>query len=217
MPAVFGFDPRYQFVHEDDIVGCLEFAVRNDLPGLYNCAGDGVLVLSEVVDLLGKPLLPILPPWGTSIATGLAGRLGIHIPPEMLQQLRFGRGLDNRRLKAAGYAYRYTTREAVQAHAEALRLRPLLRGGDAPYRYEREVEEFLRRSPTVRQRPEPRWAQEAEADVDALDGLDAAALIALLPSLPRPELEALGRHEAGNARRPEVLAAIGRNLARSRP
>jgi hypothetical protein len=59
--------------------------------------------------------------------------------------------------------------------------------------------------------------QEAEADVDALDGLDAAALIALLPSLPRPELEALGRHEAGNARRPEVLAAIGRNLARSRP
>ena len=217
VPAVFGFDPRYQFVHEDDIVGCLEFAVRNDLPGLYNCAGDGVLVLSEVVDLLGKPLLPILPPWGTSIATGLAGRLGIRIPPEMLQQLRFGRGLDNRRLKATGYAYRYTTREAVQAHAEALRLRPLLRGGDAPYRYEREVEEFLRRSPTVRQRPEPRWAQEAEADVDALDGLDAAALIALLPSLPRPELEALGRHEAGNARRPEVLAAIGRNLARSRP
>jgi len=217
VPAVFGFDPRYQFVHEDDIVGCLEFAVRNDLPGLYNCAGDGVLVLSEVVDLLGKPLLPILPPWGTSIATGLADRLGIRIPPEMLQQLRFGRGLDNRRLKAAGYTYRYTTREAVQAHAEALRLRPLLRGGDAPYRYEREVEEFLRRSPTVRKRPEPRWAQEAEADVDALDGLDAAALIALLPSLPRPELEALGRHEAGNARRPEVLATIGRNLARSRP
>jgi UDP-glucose 4-epimerase len=216
VPAIFGFDPRYQFVHEDDIVGCLEFAVRRNVPGIYNCGGDGVLVLSEVVDLLGKQFAPVLPPWGTAIAAGLAGRVGVRIPPEMLQQLRFGRGLDNRRLKAAGYAYRYTTREAVQAHAEALRLRPLLRGGEEPYRYEREVEEFLRRSPTVRKRPEPRW-EHAEADLDAYDGLDAAALIDLLPSLPRADLEALGRHEATNARRPEVLAAIGRNLARTRP
>ena len=143
VPAVFGFDPRYQFVHEDDIVGCLEFAVRNDLPGLYNCAGDGVLVLSEVVDLLGKPLLPILPPWGTSIATGLAGRLGIRIPPEMLQQLRFGRGLDNRRLKAAGYALSLhdarggagPRRGAAPAPAPARRRRALplrARGGGVP-------------------------------------------------------------------------------------
>jgi UDP-glucose 4-epimerase len=216
VPAVFGFDPRYQFVHEDDIVGCLELAVRRNVPGVYNCGGDGVLVLSEVVDLLGKPYAPVLPPWGTGLAAALARRVGLQIPPEMLQQLRFGRGLDNRRLKAAGYAYRYTTRETVQAHAEALRLRPLLRGGDEPYRYEREVEEFLRRSPTVRKRPEPRWAT-AEHDVDAYDGLEAAALIDLLPSLPRADLEALGRHEATNARRPDVLAAIGRNLARTRP
>ena len=97
-----------------------------------------------------------------------------------------------------------------------MRLRPLLGDGDAPYRYEREVEEFLRRSPTVRNRPEPRWQREP-GDVDAYEALDAAELIDLLPSLPRSELEALGRHEAGNARRPEVLAAIGRNLARSRP
>ena len=137
------------------------------------------------------------------------------IPPEMVNQLRFGRALDNRRLKAAGYAYRYTTREAVQAHAEAMRLRPLLGGGEEPYRYEREVEEFLRRSPTVRERPEPRWNKE-NVGVDAYEGLDAAELIELLPSLPRADLEAIGRHEAANARRPDVLAAIGRNLARTR-
>jgi UDP-glucose 4-epimerase len=216
VPCILGFDPRYQFVHEDDIVGCLDFAVRRDVPGIYNCAADGVLVLSEVADLLGKPLAPVLPPWGTGIVAGLARRLGVQVPPEMLQQLRFGRALDNRRLKAAGYAYRYTTREAVQAHAEALRLRPLLRDGDEPYRYEREVEEFLRRSPTVRNRPEPRWAS-APSYPDAFDDLQPHELIDLLPSLPRPDLEALGRHEAANARRPEVLAAIGRNLARNRP
>jgi UDP-glucose 4-epimerase len=216
IPCIFGFDPRYQFVHEDDIVGCLEFVVRNDVPGVYNCAGDGVLVLSEVADLLGKPLAPVLPPWGTGVAAGVARQAGIRIPPEMVQQLKFGRGLDNRRLKAAGYAYRYTTREAVQAHAEAMRLRPLLRGAEEPYRYEREVEEFLRRSPTVRNRPEPRW-QRPKADVDSYEDLDAGELIGLLPSLPREDLESLGRHESANARRPDVLAAIGRNLARTRP
>jgi UDP-glucose 4-epimerase len=216
LPCILGFDPRYQFVHEDDIVGCLDFAVRQNVPGVFNCSGDGVLVLSEVADLLSKPLVPILPPWGTGIAAGVARRLGVQIPPEMLQQLKFGRGIDNRKLKAAGYSFRFTTREALQAHAEAMRLRPLLRGGDEPYRYEREVEEFLRRSPTVRTRPEPRWKRQ-NADVDNYDELEAAELIDLLPSLPRDDLESLGRHEAANARRPEVLAAIGRNLARTRP
>ena len=56
IPTILGFDPRYQFIHEDDIANCLEHAVRHDLDGVYNCAADGVLVLlSEVIDLLGKP------------------------------------------------------------------------------------------------------------------------------------------------------------------
>jgi UDP-glucose 4-epimerase len=62
VPAILGFDPRLQFIHEDDLAGCLEHAVHHDIPGVYNGAADGVLVLSEVADLLGKPLLPVLPP-----------------------------------------------------------------------------------------------------------------------------------------------------------
>ena len=54
VPMILGFDPRMQFVHEEDIVGCLEHAVRHDLPGAYNCAGDGVLALTEAISLLGK-------------------------------------------------------------------------------------------------------------------------------------------------------------------
>jgi UDP-glucose 4-epimerase len=150
IPCILGFDPRYQFVHEDDIVGVLEHAVTQDLPGIYNVSGDGVLVLSEVASLLGKPLAPILPPWGTSLATAGLRLTGIRVPQEMAQQLRYGRGVDNRRLKAAGVPLRYTTREAVQRFAEALRVRELRQGGGQPYRYERDVEEFLRYSPSVR-------------------------------------------------------------------
>ena len=150
IPCILGFDPRYQFVHEDDIVSALEHAVEHDLPGVYNVAGDGVLVLSEVASLLGRPLAPVLPPWGTGLATAALRVAGVRIPDEMAQQLRYGRGLDNRKLKAAGFTLRYTTREAVSRFAEDLRVSELRRGGSAPYRYEREVEEFLRYSPSVR-------------------------------------------------------------------
>ena len=150
VPMILGFDPRYQFVHEDDVVHALEHAAKSTLPGVFNVAGDGVLALSEVAGLLGKPYAPILPPWGTGLAAAALRRVGIRIPPEMLAQLRFGRGVDNRRYKATGFRYGYTSREAVLKLGEHLRLHPLVRGAQEPYRYEREVEEFLRWSPHVR-------------------------------------------------------------------
>jgi UDP-glucose 4-epimerase len=154
VPCILGFDPRYQFVHEDDIVNVLAHAVSHDLPGVYNVAGDGVLVLSEIASLLGKALAPILPPWGTGLASAGLRLAGVRIPEEVGQQLRYGRGLDNRKLKATGATLRYTTREAVQRFAEELRVEQLRRGENAPYRYEREVEAFLRYSPNVRRRAE---------------------------------------------------------------
>jgi UDP-glucose 4-epimerase len=150
VPMILGFDPRYQFVHEDDVVSALEHVVAEDLRGIFNVAGDGVLAFTEVVGLLGKTYAPLIPPWGTGLVTGALRRLGLQIPPEMLQQLRFGRGVDNRKLKATGFQYRYTTREAVVKLAEHMRLHPVLRGVQEPYRYEREVEDFLRWSPHVR-------------------------------------------------------------------
>jgi UDP-glucose 4-epimerase len=154
VPGILGFDPRYQFIHEDDIVGVLHHAVIHDLPGAFNAAPDGVLVLSEVASLLGKPYAPLLPPWGTSLAAAALAPLGLSIPDVVRTQLRFGRGLDNRRLKLAGYRFALTTRETVQAFAEAQRLAPLRESAGAPYQYEREVEEFLRYSPSVRRAAE---------------------------------------------------------------
>jgi UDP-glucose 4-epimerase len=150
VPAILGFDPRYQFIHEDDLVDVLRLAVAEDLRGIYNAVPDGVLVLSEIASLLGKPLAPVLPPWGAGLAAaGLRG-LGVRVPAEVLQQLRYGRGLDNRKLKAAGWRNAHTTRETVVSYAEALRIKPLIAADGQGYHYEREVEEFLRWSPHVR-------------------------------------------------------------------
>jgi UDP-glucose 4-epimerase len=150
VPMILGFDPRYQFVHEDDVVHALEHAVKHRVPGSFNVAGDGVLALSEVAGLLGKPYAPVLPPWGTALATSVIKRLGVEIPPEALEQMRYGRGVDNRRFKASGFHYQHTSRETVIKLGEHLRIHPVVRGAQEPYRYEREVEDFLRWSPHVK-------------------------------------------------------------------
>ena len=50
-------------------------------------------------------------------------RLGLDLPPELLDLLRHGRGVDNRRLKRLGFDYRYTSAGTVADFVEALRLR----------------------------------------------------------------------------------------------
>jgi UDP-glucose 4-epimerase len=219
VPAIFGFDPRHQFIHEDDVVGVLEHAVGHDLPGTFNAAADGVLGLSEVCSLLGKPMLPIVPPWGTTFAAAQLRRLGLRIPVELIRQLRYGRGLDNRRLKASGYAYRYTTREAVLKLRAQQRLRPLLRSGGESYRYEREVEEFLRWSPSV-QAARARGRADAEGSaataINGYDELTADELLGVISSMDRTAASRLRDYEASHGARTAVLEALDRRLAQIR-
>src|SRR6476620_3308319 len=36
VPCLFGFDPRVQFVHEEDVVRSILFVLGHDVPGIYN-------------------------------------------------------------------------------------------------------------------------------------------------------------------------------------
>jgi UDP-glucose 4-epimerase len=146
-------------------------------------------------------------------------RLGVPVPLEMLRQLRSGRGLDNRRLKATGFSYRYTTREAVLKLRAHQRLRPLLGSGDGAYRYEREVEEFLRWSPSVQQRAGAAGVAAGSADGQRGDGgpyddLSEAELIEIISSLETEALRRLRHYETLHGRRRGVLQALDRHLAR---
>lgn len=151
VPSVFGFDPRFQFVHEDDVVRAIMFVLEHDLAGVFNVAGDGLLPWSEVAAICAKRTVP-LSPVGTGLVIAALGTVGIDVPPEVTRLLRYGRGLDNSRLKHAGFEYTHTSAGAVQSFVESLRLRSAVRPQTA-YRYEREVEEFFRRSPAVVRRP----------------------------------------------------------------
>ena len=74
------------------------------------------------------------------------------LTPEVMDVLRYGRGVDNRRLIDAGFRYGYTSAGTVQAFVEAMRLRDTV-GQPEGYRYERDVENFFRHSPAVVREP----------------------------------------------------------------
>jgi UDP-glucose 4-epimerase len=148
VPSLFGFDPRLQFVHEDDVVAAMMFTLDSEVPGIYNVAGDGLLPWSEVARICGKRTIP-MPPFGMSLAASPLRRLGVELPPELLALLKYGRGVDNRRFKRAGFKYQYTSAGTVKAFVEAQRLRRMVGDQKPAYRYERDVEQFFRHSPAV--------------------------------------------------------------------
>jgi UDP-glucose 4-epimerase len=149
VPSLFGFDPRFQFVHETDVVRAILFVLQGRVQGIYNVAGDGLLPWSEVAAICGKRTVP-LPPIGMGVLAGPLGRLGLlELPPELLALLRHGRGVDNRRLKQAGFEYRFTSAGTVVDFVEALRIRRTVGETTPGYQYERDVEQFFRHSPAV--------------------------------------------------------------------
>ncbi|NLH65260.1 MAG: NAD-dependent epimerase/dehydratase family protein [Candidatus Microthrix parvicella] len=149
VPTVFGFDPRLQFAHEEDVVRSILFAMNHRLAGTYNVAGDGLLPWSEVISMVGKRP-GYLPAIGADLATLPLQRLGlIDLPPAYLALLRYGRGIDNSKLKAAGFKYDFTSAQSVDSFVRALRLRRTMGRHRPKYRYESDVEQFFRHSPAV--------------------------------------------------------------------
>jgi UDP-glucose 4-epimerase len=94
IPTVLGFDPRLQFVHEHDLMRALDHAVSREVPGVFNIAGDGILMLSQAVRRLGRASAP-MPAFavGTFGAALRSARLS-DFSPEQIGLLTFGRGLD---------------------------------------------------------------------------------------------------------------------------
>lgn len=148
-PTIAGFDPQLQFVEQDDVVRAIEFAVTRELEGVYNVAGDGRLPWSEIRAIAGRPPLYLTPFLTQTSTTTLARLRLVKVPPEALDLLRYGRGLDNRMLKRAGFEYRYTTSGAVQHYVENLRLRRIVGPSEPEYRYQGDVEAFFRHSPAI--------------------------------------------------------------------
>jgi UDP-glucose 4-epimerase len=144
VPTALGYDPRLQFLHEEDAVAALQRAIVEDCRGIFNVAADGVVYLSQAIRLMGKVELPLLLPAAEGIASLLRSFNAIDFPTDQLKLILFGRVVDTQRAKAAfGFAPRYTTATALKdfrdRHRTELSPEPNVRPN-----WEKELFEYLR-------------------------------------------------------------------------
>ena len=125
LPTVLGYDPRLQFVHEDDAVEVLRLAAREPRrgtlnSGTFNIAGDGTLLLSQCARRLGRPTVPMLLPairWGRSVLQSVGAT---DFSPEQVRLLTHGRVVRTVQMRETfGFEPAYTTAETLAAFAES--------------------------------------------------------------------------------------------------
>ena len=142
VPTVLGFDPRLQFVHEDDGLEALRLATLRPVSGVVNIAGDGILTLNQAARIAGRPTLPI-PSMLGGVVGAMYRRTGLaDFSAEQIRFLTYGRGLDTTRMRSVlGLEPRFTTREAF---ADFVRSRQLNGGGlDVVRSLERSVADLV--------------------------------------------------------------------------
>jgi UDP-glucose 4-epimerase len=127
VPTVFGFDARVQLLHEEDALAVLERAATNELPGTFNVAADGVLMLSQAIRRAGRIALPVPGPAVGPVSRIFRGARIVDFSPEQMRLLNFGRVVDNRRLRTQfGFTPRWTTAQAFDDYVRGRALRPVI-------------------------------------------------------------------------------------------
>ena len=114
IPSAMGFDPRLQFLHEEDAVEALYRSLLQDCRGIFNIAADGIVYLSKAVRLLGKPQLPLLLPVAQLAAEALRQFRVVDFPTDQLKLIVFGRVVSTQRAKESfGFSPRWTSEETL--------------------------------------------------------------------------------------------------------
>lgn len=62
VPILLGFDPLFQFMHEDDAAKAIVTALERGIRGVYNVAGPDPVPLSLLVRATGRQLVPVPEP-----------------------------------------------------------------------------------------------------------------------------------------------------------
>lgn len=121
LPTVLGFDPRLQFLHESDLNRVLRHAVLNDVPGTFNVAGDGLLMLSQALRRLGRTSVPLPGVAFGGLGSALKSARVADLSPELVAFLTYGRGVDTTRMRTElGFEPSYTTASAFAEFVASL-------------------------------------------------------------------------------------------------
>jgi UDP-glucose 4-epimerase len=144
VPSFAGFDPRLQLLHEEDAAEAVALAAVGVQEGPFNVAGDGVVLLSQAVGIMGAQPLPLLLPASRWISRfAIRSSTGVNLPGHLLDLLLHGSVMDCSRLKAEfGWAPAHSSRAVMDAFARG-QTEELVEAPSPPQEYELQV--FLQR------------------------------------------------------------------------
>ena len=145
LPAALGYDPRLQFLHEEDAVDAFIRAMNADCQGIFNVAADGIVYLSQAARLLGRIQAPVLLPAAEAVASLMRRFEIVDFPTDQLKLIVFGRVVDTQRAKEAfGFEPQFTTADSIVDFRDNRRgeLHP---GPVERPPWERELFEYLKR------------------------------------------------------------------------
>jgi UDP-glucose 4-epimerase len=99
VPTILGFDPMAQVIHESDVVGAIQLALRPGARGIFNVAGSEPVPLSRIIKILGRQRLSV--PY--SVARVVLRRMWslrlTTFPPPELDHIRYVCMVDDRRAR----------------------------------------------------------------------------------------------------------------------
>jgi UDP-glucose 4-epimerase len=115
IPTVLGFDPMIQLLHEDDMVGALEAALKPGVRGIFNLVGDGQAPLSRIIAARNRPVLPV-PEFALRGFLDRSFKMGFTTyPPGELDHLKYSCLVDGARAeKDLGYKLKRSMRDTVE-------------------------------------------------------------------------------------------------------
>jgi UDP-glucose 4-epimerase len=119
VPTFAGFDPRLQLLHEDDAVEVIVRSTLGQHPGVFNVAGDGVVLVSQAIAIMGGAAAPVLPPYGQWLSRlALRAFSGVDLPPHLASAMAYGSVMDcSRAENEFGWKPAYSSRQAMDALA----------------------------------------------------------------------------------------------------
>lgn len=123
MVRVIGFDPPWQFVHEEDLVELVVALFGREQGGVFNAGADGPVRYSGVIAEARRPSVP-LPSAMLSFLIDISWRLGLQrsSPVGGLEFLKHPMVLSSDKVKrTAGFEFRYSSRDALLSFLDAAR------------------------------------------------------------------------------------------------
>jgi UDP-glucose 4-epimerase len=117
-----GYDPLWQFIHEDDLVEVVTILLKQKQKGIFNVAGEGGLRYTEMIKAIGKPSIA-LPAGLLTRLTRLSWRLHLQSrSPGGMEILKYPIVVDTDKVRnATGYTFRYTGQEAFTSFLDTMR------------------------------------------------------------------------------------------------